>query len=105
MPLTTAKIRPPTTWNTAVTSTTTQSNQIVDKATEGKAQGARIWIKADTKLHIIFGGSATGAATTSMGYLTADQDYVFDLSADTTYFSHIQPAASSAGKVFWAFVD
>lgn len=90
----------PTNWqHVAVSGTSIAATAIADSS--GVAP-IKIWLKADTKTHIQFGTSIVGAATTSMGYVTADADVVLDIPPGVTHFRAITPSAS--GTLFWAYV-
>lgn len=64
---------------------------------------ARIWMKSDVKTHIRFGSSSVAGATTTDIYLTADQDYVFDVTPDVTS-AVCKRGGSTNGILRWAKV-
>lgn len=63
----------------------------------------RIWLKADVKTHIRFGSSSVAAATTTDIYLTADVDYVLDVTPDVTS-ARVKRGGSTNGILRWAVV-
>lgn len=56
----------------------------------------KVLIKATQKTHIAFGDSDVTAATTDDFYLTADQDYCFQVPAGVTHWRAIRGGASDA---------
>lgn len=61
----------------------------------------RVWIKSTEDAHVRFGPSSV-TVTTGDIWVTADTDYVFDVTPGVTHFSARRVATS--GTIYWATV-
>jgi len=83
--------------------TSTSSKAVATAAVTAQSLGGavRVWVKSTEDARIRFGAS-TVTCTAGDIPLTADVDYVFDVTPGVTHFSSMRVATS--GTIYWAKV-